>query len=304
MSNESIFNFITHSLKVAGAPYNIINNELIMAQCQVEVPRTFFTPARVDTMSLQIVCRPELLEKYPGSELVSKGSYRLQWFIDGIKKRGMVFKGSLVYDFDSRKIERDINQLLPEGPRFFYKQPSLLYQPHLLCNFKVSLETDEKFDELHSLSINLVSGEISSTLYHEIQGKKMTQHSPPNKYLEKKKIPYSEGFQALHNHLKWIIQNRDTNWIDNAKTRWEEEVHYLENYYKGEEGGHENQQSFYRQVAEIYRKFRPVIKFTIINIGLLYLPVISYTVEAWGSTKELSPIIYHPIQKKLKWNPN
>ena len=303
MSTEATFNFIINSLKVAGAPYNIINNELIMAQCQVEVPRTFFTPARIDTMNLQIICQPELLAKYPGSELVSKGSYRLQWFVEGIKKRGLVFKGYFPYELDSRKIEREINSFLTEQrPSFFYKHPFLLYQPHLLVNFKVSLETDEKFDELHSLSINLVNGEISSNLLLEIQDQKYSTHIPPKKHLEERKIPYSEGFEALYNHLKWIVQNRDSAWIKNAQERWEEEVRYLEDYYQGENDGNLDDQGFYRQVAEIYRKYRPVIKIFIVNVGLLLLPTIVYTIEPWGSGQELTPIIYHPIQKKIKWN--
>lgn len=301
MSDQTIFSFIVNALKVAGAPYNIINNELIMAECQVNIPRTFFTPGRVETQSFQIVCNPKLLEKYPGSELVTQGSYRLQWFVDGIKQRGRLFKGACLYELDYRKVEREINRRLPvERPSFFYKQPQLTYQPNLLANFKISLETDEKFEKLYSLSINLITGEITSDLLSTLADKKMTA-SFPKKNCVKKKIPYSEGFAALLNHLQWLLKNHDPEWIKTAKRRWEEEVTYLEDYYREDQKNHDNA-AFYRQVAEIYRKFRPVIRIEIVNIALLYLPVVVYTLEAWGSSRELPPIIYDPVKSKITWN--
>jgi hypothetical protein len=301
MADQTVFNFIVNSLKVAGAPYNIINNELVMAECQVNIPRTFFTPGRVETQSLQIVCHPDLLQKYPGSELVTQGSYRLQWFVDGIKQRGLLFKGAVAYDLDYRKVEREINGRLPtDRPPFFFRQPILTYQPNLLANFKVSLETDEKFEKLYSLSINLITGEIASDLLSNLSGQKLA-HQFPKKHAEKKKIPYSEAFEALQNHLQWILKNLDPGWIETAKSRWEEEVTYLEEYYR-EEQEERDDAGFYRQVADIYRKFRPVIRIEIVNIALLYLPLISYTLEAWGSSKELPPICYDPVKQKVQWN--
>jgi len=301
MSDPTVFNFIINSLKVAGAPHTVIQNELIMAECQVNVPRTFFTPARVETQSLQIVCDPALLEKYPGSELVTRGSYRLQWFVEGIQKRGLIFRGAYLYELDYRRVEREINlRLPPERPLFFYKQPFLKYQPHLLVNFKVTLETDEKFEELYSLSINLIDGTISSNLMAELATKKISPQLP-KKHLEKKKIPYSEGFQALYNHLTWLLKNHDSQWIEAAKSRWKEEVSYLEEYFKEDESENASKDGFYRRMAEIYRKFRPVIRIDIINVALLYLPFITYTLEAWGSTKELPPIHYDPVKQKIQW---
>lgn len=302
-ASDPIFDFIVNAFKIAGAPHSVINGELIMAQCQVNVPRTFFTPARVETQSLQLVCQHDLLAKYPGSELVTKGSYRLQWLVDGIRKRGTIFKGAFPYDLDHRKIEREINQRLPpERPAFFYRQPLLKYQPHLLVNFKVSLETDEKYEILHTLSINLVDGEISANLLDGLAEKKLTLQLP-KKYLEKKNIPYSEGFQALFQHLQWLLINRDPAWIQAAKSRCEDEVSDLEAYYQEEATSLDEKQRFYRQVADIYRKFRPVIRVEIINVAILYLPIIIYHLEAWGRiTQDLPPIRYEPINQKIHWS--
>jgi hypothetical protein len=48
-----------------------------------------------------------------------------------------------------------MNALWKTSPDFYFRQPCLCYQPHLLVNFKAALETGEKIDELHCLSINL-----------------------------------------------------------------------------------------------------------------------------------------------------
>jgi hypothetical protein len=298
---ETIFNFVVDSLRISGAPYNVINDELIMAQCQVQIPRTFFRPARTETVSLQMVCHPDLALKYPGSELVTSGSYRLQWFIDGIKERGLILRGTVPYDLDPRKTQRAIISLLGNQPQFYFERPSLVYQPHLLVNFKVSLETDEKLEEQYSLSINLVNGAIDDHLLTELESKKVTLHLPQKPKPEKRRISYREGFTALLNHLKWLLQNHDRKWIESAKNRWEKEVTCLESYYRenedDEEGGGET--SFYRRAAEIYRKFQPVIRIWISNAGILFLPQVTYALEAYDPQVKLSPIIYDPIRAKI-----
>ncbi|HEX3046955.1 MAG TPA: YqhG family protein [Bacillota bacterium] len=299
---ETIFNFVVDSLKISGAPYNVINNELVMAQCQVQIPRTFFRPARMETVSLQMVCRPDLASKYPGSELVTSGSYRLQWFIDGIKERGLIVRGMVPYELDPRKTQRAITTLLGDQPQFYFERPSLVYQPHFLVNFKISLETDEKLEEQHSLSINLVSGAIDDHLLTELESKKVILHPPQKPKPEKRRISYREGFTALLNHLKWLLQNHDRKWIESAKTRWEKEVTCLESYYReneDDEGAGDAESGFYRRAAEIYRKFQPVIRIWISNAGILFLPLVIYTVEAYEPQVKLSPIIYDPIRAKI-----
>jgi hypothetical protein len=296
-----IFDFIVDSLKISSSPFNIINSELIMAQCKVSVPRTFFTPARVENLNLQMVCTPDILNKYPGSELVIKGSYRLQWFIDGIRERGLITNGTYAYELDPRKTQREIVNILRTQPQFFFEHPTLTFHPELLVNFRVSFETDERIDELYSLEINLVNGEISSNLLAELKAKKITP-TPPKRHLEKRKIPYREGFNSLLSHLKWQLQNHDHGWVQSAQSRWEEEVNNLESFYRGhsyeEEAEKEDEASFYRRLAEGYRKFQPVIKIHTINVGLLYLPVVHYTLESYDGTK-IPALIYDPVRRKV-----
>jgi Bacterial protein YqhG of unknown function. len=301
---SSIFDFIVDSLKISNSPFNIINTELIMAQCQVAVPRTFFTPARVETLNLQMVCNPDLLSKYPGSELVAKGSYRLQWFIDGIRERGLITGGTIPYDLDPRKTQREIIALLREQPRFFFEQPTLIYHPELLVHFRISFETDEKLEELYNLAIDLSSGEIKDNLWVELRGKKISP-TPPKKHLEKRKIPYREGYTSLLNHLRWQLQNHDSSWVKAAQSRWEEEVKYLEAFYREndfteQEAEKEAEAGFYRRLAESYRKFQPIIRIHIINVGLLYLPLVHYTLETFDGAKPV--LTYDPVCRKIKIN--
>ena len=294
-----IFGYLVDALKVAGSPHNIINNELIMAQCQVDIARTFFRPARTETLNLQMVCTPELLEKYPGSELVTRGSFRLQWLVDGIRKRGLMARLTFPYDLDHRRIEREILAVSKEKNRFFFKQPTLVYHPHLLVNFKTSFETDERFDELASLSIDLVNGEISTNIIQELKSKKILTQ-PPQKHLEKRQISYRDAYQALLNHLQWQLQNHDSTWVKAAQARWEEEVTYLESYYRGNLDEELDQQSFYRRMAESYRKYRPIIRIQIVNTAILYLPLVRYTLEPYPGEPELPALIYDPVRHRLK----
>lgn len=298
-SAATIFQFVTDALKVAESPFNIIGGELIMAQCQVQIPRTFFRRAHTETINLQMVCRPELLDKYPGSELVTQGSYRLQWFIDGIRERGLIVKGTCPYDPDHRKIQREIKALLNGPPQFFFEHPQVFYHPHLLVNFKTAFETDEKFEELYSLGINLANGEINHHLLAALSGKKITREKP--RKLEKRRISYREGFEALWNHLCWMLNNHDRNWLLSAKNRWEEEIGYLESYYYDRDETMD-QVGFYRRAAETYRKFQPAIRVEIGNVAILFLPFVIYTVEPFpGQSVPTSTLFYDPVLRKLKW---
>ncbi len=297
--SQQVFGYLVDALKVAGSPYNIINHELIMAQCQVDIPRTFFRPARTETLNLQMVCSPELLDKYPGSELVTRGSFRLQWLVDGIRRRGLIARVTFPYDLDHRKVERDISALLKDKNRFFFKQPILIYHPNLLVNFKTSFETDERFDELSSLSIDLVTGEISTNIIQELKAKKLSTQ-PPKKNSEKRQISYRDAYEALLNHLKWQLQNHDSGWVKAAQTRWEEEVTYLESYYQGNPDEDLDQQSFYRRMAEVYRKYRPIIRIQITNAAILYLPLVRYTLDPYPGEPELPALIYDPVRHRLK----
>jgi hypothetical protein len=301
-NNPEIFTFITKALELAKAPCQVINEELILAQCQVTVPPSFFRPARTETLNLQVVCQPELLTKYPGAELVTPGSFRLHWLAEGIKERGLVFRGTYPYDLDAAKIERQIVALLGLKPPldFYFRQPCLSFQPHLLVNFKTTFETDEKQDELHCLSINLSTGAIGSNLLAALKGQKITMQ-PPKHRQEPKKIPYSEGFQTLYNHLQWFLRNRDPHWINSAKERWQQEVKHLENYYNpGQNAVSREDLSFYRQVAAAYRKFRPVIKVAIINTAVLHLPMVIYHLAARGGGPIPPPLRFDPVRRKVE----
>jgi hypothetical protein len=266
----------------------------------VDVPAGFFKPARTELVNLQIVCRPELLSKYPGAELATNGGFRLQWFADGVKQRGLVYRGTCDFDLDPAKVERQIVRLLDRPVNFFFQKPALFYHPHLLVNFKATFATDEKFDELHSLHINLVTGEIGSKLLEELKGLKISPR-PPKRKPEKKKIPYSEGYSALENHLKWLLRNRDPQWIAAAKKRWEEEVQQLEIYYQDHPDTPQDGSGFYRRVAETYRKFRPVIRLQIVNVGIFYLPLVVYTLESRDPGEQLPPLRYDPVRRKVEF---
>jgi hypothetical protein len=300
-TNKEIFTFIIKALEVAKAPCQVINDELILAQCQVNVPPGFFRPARTETLNLQIVCRPELLAKYPGAELVTRGSFRLQWLADGIRERGRIFRGTYPYELDAAKIERQIITLLQLTPPldFYFRKPCLSYAPHLLVNFKTTFETDERHDELHCLSINLTTGEIANGLINDLQNKKLLTN-PPKKNLDPKKISYREGFQTLHSHLLWLLRNHDPQWIATAKERWEQEVKQLENYYEPEQNqGQAGDLPFYRQVAATYRKFQPIVRITIINLAVYYLPIVIYHLTARGNDPAPPPLRFDPVRRKV-----
>lgn len=89
MAGESpvdIRGFVLEALKISGADFREVGEDLILAEVTVEIPPLFFDPPRLEKQTLNLVFDAEAAGRYPGAELVARNTPRLAWFVDGIKK--------------------------------------------------------------------------------------------------------------------------------------------------------------------------------------------------------------------------
>ncbi|HEX2954086.1 MAG TPA: YqhG family protein [Bacillota bacterium] len=289
-----IHDYVIKVLNVADAGYRQVDENLLAAQVSVEHPPLFFGPPRLENILLNLVFRPEDVGRYPGAELVVPGSYRLDWFIDGMRRRGRLALQYVHCEMNLRHWQRDIQAKLPKDfPYFFFHHPSLTYRPFLLANIAIAYRTDERRDEIFSIALDLTSGEIWPDLLETLKSHHLSNRLPTSG-LEKEGIKPIEAVEICKKQVEEYIGQQDRSWADEAKQRFEEESNCLREYYIGEE----KNEDYKRRADEIYDKFRPRIILSWVNLALLYLPRISYTLQSLSGSP-LPKAVYYPVGERL-----
>lgn len=292
--NEEIRSFVLRTLKTFGAPAQEISEELVMAQVTVEHPPFIFGPPRLETVNLNLVFDPDHIPKYPGAELMISGSYRLNWMIEGLRKRGRITLGAVHYETNLRRWQREIQRLLPEDfPYFFFHKPVLLYRPFILANFIISNQTDERHDYAYSIGLDLVTGDYRPELHQDLHGYTVTQRLPAHG-LREEAISIVDAVSACRDMAEAKASSYDQVWATEAKSRFEEELVFLQRYYESD-----MDEGFRARVEEIYSKFRPRTILRWINLAVLYLPEVNYTLQSLhGGT--LPTAVYLPVGNRLQ----
>jgi hypothetical protein len=266
--------FVLEALEVSGAVFREVSEDLILAEVTVEIPPLFFDPPRLEKQSLNLVFDPETASRYPGAELATKNSPRLQWFIAGLKKRGRLTLQTLVSD--PAAAGEKIRAQCPELPA---GQPhSEIFRPWLLVNYVVARYADQLWEEPVSLGIDMSSGEIFEGFFALLEKAGMKPGVPAGQ-IARQVIPLEKAFALLRGFLAKKIAAADRSWYKNARRCYEEELFCLYRYYHEKTGISRLNPEFTRKAKELYEQFRPRIEVRPVNFGLIYLPEFLYTTE-------------------------
>lgn len=293
--NKEIRSFVLRTLKAFGAPVQELSEELVLAQVTVEHPPFIFGPPRLETLNLNLVFTPEDLKKYPGAELMIPGSFRLNWMIDGIRQRGSITLGAVHYETNLRRWQREIQSLLPKDfPYFFFHKPSLVYRPFMLANFIISNQTDERYDYPYSIAIDLITGEPWPELSQHLEGHSVTERLPTTGLLDEA-ISIIDAVAACKDQAEEVAKAHDRQWAAEAKARFYEELDFLQRYYAEDD----TNDGFINRANELYAKFRPRTVIRFVNLAILYLPEVKYTLQSLHG-KALPTAVYHPVGSQLR----
>lgn len=300
LTPEEVKEFIIDTLRVSGASYREINQDLLLAEVTVEIPPLFFNPARLEKHTLNLVFTPEAGAAYPGSELLVPGSYRLSWFLEGLKERGNFTLQHFPWQRTPEELQTEIDPLLTEGtredklPEIDWSAPVVRMRPYLLANYTLSYRTDELWEELISLGLDMVSGEITSDFLELLTGATAVAGTPAVE-IRTQQYTMEEAFTLFREEVERWAQAKDACWIEEAQKRYEEELYCLYQYYHDDRRETED---FEYRARELYEQFRPRVLVRLVNLGLLYLPEVSYPSVSPADQKQ--PVLcYLPLLKKV-----
>jgi hypothetical protein len=156
-------------------------------------------------------------------------------------------------------------------------QGGMVYNTWLCINYKVELACDMKRSEIHSLAIQLNSGEIREHFHKHIVTKSLSPKLRANIRILQDKIPLPRAVQALEMFLEHKIGTYDHRWADEANERHHNELERIDAYYLGLLQAAEPDQKaeieaqYLNRREEIDWQYRPRIQVSAINCGLFHL---------------------------------
>jgi hypothetical protein len=197
---------------------------------------------------------------------------------------GRIQKDEVTYG--SRRLEQ-LFQVVKTGGRFvqMFEEPgpasrgpsSLAYTSWLGVNFKVEFLCDMKRDELHSLGVDLTTGQLATRFHDMLMEKKLSPRFPVNSHIPRPQITITRGRSIIEQYLEKLLKQMDHSWANSAHERLIDEVDRVDGYYsellecseEEKKAGVSAQWESRKQ--EMEWQYRPRIQVTAINCGIFHL---------------------------------
>ncbi len=162
-------------------------------------------------------------------------------------------------------------------PTMLNPYASLGYSTWLCVNYKVELICDMKRDELHSLGINMATGQIVEGFYDRVKKRRLTPQIPPTIHLQHAALSLDRAVAQLENFLENKVSAYDQTWSVEAWKRLKEEWNRIDSYYgellRSVESSQkaEVEEQYKAREQEIDWQYRPRIAVSVTNCGFFHL---------------------------------
>jgi len=198
--------------------------------------------------------------RIPRDEL-TYGSGKLEQIFNAVRAKG--------------RFVRLFEQYAPEPS----KQPQTVpYESWLGVNYKVELASDMKRSEIHSIGIQLQTGEIRERFHDWVLPRKLTPRLPAHVYVTPDRIALPRAVLFLEEHLERKLAAYDHSWAQQAKLRLEDERIRVKDYYEPmlqaaePDKKPEIEAQYAGRLQEVEWQYRPRIQISVINCGLFHFP--------------------------------
>ncbi|MFD2630815.1 YqhG family protein [Oceanobacillus kapialis] len=141
--------------------------------------------------------------------------------------------------------------------------------PWLVINLKVSYKGKQKKEEMFSLGLQMVTGEMRSEMMETLKTIPLQQTISDYCYTISPIIRLSSGFKRMEAVIDNYIKNQTHDWADASLAAMKEDILTLEHFYVDQMDT--EKETMQREMAEIEERYRPVITYEVINGGMFYL---------------------------------
>ncbi|WP_274363630.1 YqhG family protein [Paenibacillus thermotolerans] len=152
-----------------------------------------------------------------------------------------------------------------------------MYETWLAVNYKVEFCCDMKRDELHSLGISLLSGEIVDDFFERLDSVSLTPKLPSNTMVLRPTWSIPRAAAALEDFLEREVRSYNHGWAHEAQERLLDELARVDAYY-GEllqsiepDNRPAAEEQYESRKREIDWQYRPRIAASVVNAGVFHL---------------------------------
>ncbi|MNC59777.1 Bacterial protein YqhG [compost metagenome] len=134
-----------------------------------------------------------------------------------------------------------------------------------------------KRDELHSLGINMATGQIVEGFYDRVRKRRLTPQIPPTIHLQHATLSLNRAVAELEKFLEAKVSTYDQTWSVDAWKRLKEEWSRIDSYYgdllQSVEPSQktEVEEQYKAREQEIDWQYRPRIAVSVTNCGFFHL---------------------------------
>lgn len=294
VQEQAIRQFVLDALGLAEATYRFWDERTLEAFVPVKRPPSFFGVEQPPFDRLVLVFGDDPRGLPDGAELVTAGSYRLGWFIDGVRERGRLAIARVPYTLNLSQVQSRIRgaRSAGSGP-VQWGRFTVTYERHLVVNFKYGVKSDEPFEDVDSLSISLEDGHIRRGIMEALNGWEV-QDLRPCPDLQGTIAP-GEAAGRLASAVAERVQQEHPHWEVGPQQRFEEEIARLASFFSDRTSQRAEWAEADRLVEELREKFRPRLYVRFINAALILWPAVLLECDALNAAGRLETVKYEPV---------
>lgn len=151
------------------------------------------------------------------------------------------------------------------------------YEPWLGLNVKIEFACDMKREEIHSLGISMITGEITEQFCDDMLTRKMTPRLPANVHVIRGAMTLSRAKNLLEQYVEKKIKSYDDAWAVEARDRLKDEIARVDSYYEDllktddEEQKVTIAEQYANRTQELTWQYEPRIRISVINCGIFHI---------------------------------
>jgi Bacterial protein YqhG of unknown function len=168
--------------------------------------------------------------------------------------------------FQSTKNLASYIRLYEQPTTFENKQIPL--RPWIALNVKISYQCDRKKDVFKSIGLSLINGQMVQQFHDKLLKMNLTPKIPDYSFTLSPLIMPKSGVARIENYLKGEVEKESHSWAEDARKRWEKDLHLLEQFYKDDQ---DKVDSYQVEKQALKDQYEPKIMMSIINGGIFYL---------------------------------
>lgn len=198
-----------------------------------------------DPMQLTLITNPDITEVK--GERIHFGSPRLQQILNHIRENERFTK---------------LFQVVRQG-----KNTAL--HPWLVMNIRISYIGKHNKDELFSIGLNLINGQMKTEMMEELSNIEFQMQISDYCYTITPIIKPVSGFKRIQSIIGQYIQDQDHPWAKESLEELQKEIDLLKHFYEGDRDSELEQME--KELQDLRERYQPKIMVSVINGGIFYL---------------------------------